>query len=85
MHLYVLMAAVTLLPVAAAAQRSGDTAYVEGRLKGLQQQAAELSARVERLRAQDRELQERLGSMQAKIEARLQRLEQRGPAKGKAR
>ncbi len=85
MRLYILTAAVVLLPFAAAAQRSGDTAYIEGRLKGLQQQVAELSARVERLRAQDQELQRRLESMRTKVEARLQPLAQRGTARGKAR
>lgn len=82
---YVIALPILLLPVAAAAQRSGDTAYIQGRLNGLQQQLAGLSAQIERLKAQDQELQQRLEVMRTKVEARLQRFEQRGTAKGKTR
>jgi hypothetical protein len=57
-HPCVVAATVLLLPADAFAQRSGDPAYIEGRLTGLQQQLAD-------------QLQERLETMRANFEARL--------------
>ena len=72
---YVVVAAILLAPVSAVAQRSGDAAYIAGRLTGLQQQLADLSARLEQLRIQDQHLQQRLEEMRTDFEARLERLE----------
>jgi hypothetical protein len=45
-HPCVVAAAILLLPDTTIAQRSGDPAYIEGRLNGLRQQRADLSARI---------------------------------------
>jgi TolA-binding protein len=82
-HSCVIATAICLLPAAAFAQRTGDPAYVEGRLNGLRQQLAELSARIKQLQAQDQQLQQRLESMRANFEARLE--QQENGAKGKSR
>jgi TolA-binding protein len=74
---------ILLLPAAVCAQRIGDPAYIEGRLNGLQQQLADLSARIKELKIQDQQLQERLESMRTNFEARLGR--QENGARGKAR
>jgi TolA-binding protein len=81
LRLYVVALAVLLLPAAAFAQRSGDPAYIEGRLNGLQQQLADLSARIEQLKIQDQQLQQRLERMRTNFEARLEQREK--GAKGK--
>jgi TolA-binding protein len=83
LRLYVVALAVLLLPAAAFAQRSGDPAYIEGRLSGLQQQLADLSARIKELKIQDQQLQQRLERMRTNFEARLGQRE--NGAKGKAR
>jgi len=70
-------------PVSAVAQRSGDAAYIAGRLTGLQQQLADLSARLEQLRIQDQHLQQRLEEMRTNFEARLERLEKAGAGPGR--
>jgi TolA-binding protein len=82
-HPCVVAAAILLLPAAAFAQRSGDPAYIEGRLNGLRQQLADLSARINELKVQDQQLQQRLESMRTNFEARLGQRE--NGAKGKAR
>ena len=52
-HPCVVAATVLLLPADAFAQRSGDPAYIEGRLTGLQQQLADqLQERLDGLRAE---------------------------------
>jgi hypothetical protein len=82
-HPCVVAAAILLLPDAAFAQRSGDPAYIEGRLSGLRQQLADVSAQIKQLEVQDQQLQQRLESMRTNFEARLGQQEN-GP-KGKAR
>ena len=82
-HPCVVAAAIFLLPPAAFAQRSGDPAYIEGRLNGLRQQLADLSARIKQLEVQDQQLQQRLESMRTNFEARLE--QQKNGAKRKAR
>jgi TolA-binding protein len=82
-HPCVVVAAILLLPDATFAQRSGDPSYIEGRLNGLRQQLADLSARIKQLEVQDQQLQQRLESMRTNFEARLGQQEN-GP-KGKAR
>jgi TolA-binding protein len=67
----VVAAAILLLPAAVFAQRSGDPAYIEGRLNGLQQQLADLSARFTELKIQDQQLQQRLERMRTNFESRL--------------
>ena len=69
-----------LLPGTAFAQRGGDAAYIDGRLSGLQQQLAELSARIEQLKIQDQQLQQQLERMR-NFDARLDRLEKGGGRK----
>jgi len=82
-HSCVVAAAIFLLPAAAFAQRSGDPAHFERQLNGLQQQLADLSARIKELKIQDQQLQERLETMRTNFEARLG--QQENSAKGKAR
>jgi TolA-binding protein len=82
-HPYVVAATVLLLPADAFDQRSGDPAYIERQLNGLQQQLADLSARIKELKIQDQQLQERLEAMRTNFEARLG--QQENGAKGKAR
>jgi TolA-binding protein len=82
-HPCVVAATVLLLPADAFAQRSGDPAYIEGRLTGLQQQLADLSARIKELKIQNQQLQERLETMRANFETRLG--QQENSARGKAR
>jgi len=79
----VVAAVILLLPAAAFTQRSGDPAYIERQLNGLQQQLADLSARIKELKIQDQQLQERLETMRTNFEARLG--QQENGAKGKAR
>ena len=81
--LYVVVVAILLVPATAVAQRSGDAAYIAGRLTGLQQQLAELSARLEQLKIQDQQLQQRLEEMRTNFEARLDRLERAGARPGR--
>ena len=81
-HPCIVAAAILLLPTAAFAQRSGDPAYIEGRLTELQQQLADLSARIKELRIQDQQLQERMERMRTNLETRLG--QQENGAKGKA-
>ena len=83
LRLYVVALAVLLLSAAAFAQRSGDPAYIEGRLSGLQQQLGDLSARIKELKIQDQQLQQRQERMRTNFEARLGQRE--NGAKGKAR
>ena len=80
--LYVVVVAILLVP-ATVAQRSGDAAYIAGRLTSLQQQLAELSARLEQLKIQDQQLQQRLEEMRTNFEARLDRLERAGARPGR--
>ena len=82
-HPCVVAAAILLLPAAAFAQRSGDPAYIEGRLNGLQEQLADLFARIKELKIQDQQLQQRLEGMRTNLEARLGQRE--NGAKGKTR
>ena len=74
----VVVVALLLMPGTVAAQRSGDAAHIAGRLTGLQQQLAELSAHLEQLNIQDQQLQQRLEEMRTNFEARLERLERAG-------
>ena len=67
------------------AQAGGDAAYVNGRLNSLQQQISQLSSQIEQLKAQDQQTQQRLESMRAAIEARLERLEKGNASAGKAK
>ena len=48
---YVVVVAILLVPATVVAQQSGDAAYIAGRLTGLQQQLADLSARLEQLKS----------------------------------
>ena len=80
---YVVVVAILLVPATVVAQRSGDAAYIAGRLTGLEQQLADLSARLEQLKSQDQQLQQRLEEMRNNFEARLERLER--PAGGRGR
>ena len=80
---YVVVVAILLVPATVVAQRSGDAAYIAGRLTGLQQQLAELSARIEQLKIQDQQLQQRLEEMRTNFEARLERLERAGAGPGR--
>ena len=82
-HPCVVAVTVLLLPADAFAQRSGEPAYIERQLNGLQQQLADLSARIKELKIQDQQLQERLERMRTNFEARLG--QQENGAKGKAR
>ena len=82
-HPCVVAAAIFLLPGVAFAQRSGDPASIEGRLNVLQQQLADLSARIKELKIRDEQLQQRLQEMRTNFEARLGQQET-GP-KGKPR
>jgi TolA-binding protein len=77
---YLIVLTGVLLPSTAFAQRGGDAAYIDGRLSGLQQQLAELSARIEQLKIQDQQLQQQLERMR-NFEARLDRLEKGGGRK----
>jgi len=70
-HSCVVAAAIFLLPAAAFAQRSGDPAHFERQLNGLQQQLADLPARIKELNIQDQQLQQRLQRMRTNLEARL--------------
>ena len=75
-----LAAGILLLPTSIFAQ---DAAYVQGRIDSLQRQLADLSAKIEQLKAQDRQLQQQLESIRAKS---LERLEKGATtAKGKPR
>ena len=82
-HPCVVAAAVFLLPAAAVAQRGVDPAHIEGRLNGLQEQLADLSARIKELKIQDQQLQHRLERMRTNFDARLEQRE--NGAKGKTR
>ena len=83
-RLYACVSAIFLVPTAAIGQqRSIDTAYVERRLSALQQQLADLNARLEQIRAQDQQLQQQLEIMRKKWEARLERLEKGGARSGR--
>ena len=82
-HPCVVAVAILLLPATAFAQRSGDPAYIERQLSGLQQQLADLSARIKELRIQEQQLQQRLDNMRSNFEARLG--QQENGAKGKTR
>ena len=75
---YLIVLTGVLLPGTAFAQRGGD---IDGRLSGLQQQLAELSARIEQLKIQDQQLQQQLERMRTNFEARLDRLEKGGGRK----
>jgi DNA repair exonuclease SbcCD ATPase subunit len=76
--------AILLAPVPAIGQQRGvDAAYVERRLAALQQQLANLSARLEQIRAQDQQFQQQLDGMRAKLEVRLERLEKAGSRAGR--
>ena len=77
---YLIVLTGVLLPGTAFAQRGGDAAYIDGRLSGLQQQLAELSARIEQLKIQDQQLQQQLERMR-NFDARLDRLEKGGGRK----
>jgi TolA-binding protein len=74
------VATIMLLPFSTFAQ---DAFYVQGRLDGLQRQISELAVRIEKLKAEDQELQRQLESMQTKFEARLERLEKGGASSKK--
>lgn len=63
-------------PGAAAAQ-SG----IDGRLNDLQRSISALSAQVEQLKAQDRQLEQQLTKMQTSFEQRIDRLEKAPAAK----
>ena len=63
-------------PGAAAAQ-SG----IDGRLNDLQRSISALSAQVEQLKAQDRQLEQQLTKMQTSFEQRIERLEKTPAAK----
>lgn len=77
-RLRIVVLAVLLVPATVGAQQRGDPTNIQGRLAGLQQQLAELSARVEQLKVQDQRLQQRLEEMRNNIDARLDRLEKAG-------
>ena len=72
-----------LLPGIAFAQRASDAANIDGRLSGLQQQLADLSARIDQLKVQDQQLQQQLERMRTNFEARLNRLEKGGAGSGR--
>jgi TolA-binding protein len=74
-----------MLPDVALAQAGSNAAYVNGRLDSLQQQISQLSAQIEQLKAQGQQTQQRLESMRATIETRLERLEKGNASPGKAK
>jgi TolA-binding protein len=76
-----IVCSVLLLPASVEAQSGGRTAYLESRLGELQRTAAGLSAQLEQLRAQDRQLQQQMEKMQTSLGQRLERLEKGGAAK----
>jgi TolA-binding protein len=68
--------AVFVMPALAIGQQRGiDAAQVDRRLSGLQQQLADLAAHIDRLKAQDQQLQQQMKVMRASLDARLERLE----------
>lgn len=67
--------ALLVAPGAAAAQTG-----IDGRLNDLQRSIAALSSQIERLKVQDRQLEQQLAKMQTSFEQRIERLE-KGPAK----
>lgn len=76
-----IVCSVLLLPASAEAQSAGRTAYLESRLGELQRSAAGLSAQLEQLRVQNRQLQQQMEKMQTSLGQRLERLEKGGTAK----
>lgn len=66
---------VVFWPGMAAAQRSDDRAHFDARIGVLQRSLADLSAQIERLKMQDRQLQQQLEKMRANYDQRLARLE----------
>ena len=64
-----------LLPGGAGAQS------IDGRLNDQQRSIAALSSQLERLKAQDQQLQQQLDRMQTSFEQRIERLEKRPAAK----
>lgn len=83
-RLYACVSAIFLVPTATIGQqRSIDSAYVERRLSALQQQLANLNARLEQIKVQDQQLQQQLEAMRTKWEARLERLEKGGSRSGR--
>lgn len=77
----VIICSILLLPASAAAQSGGRTAYLESRLGELQRSVASLSAQLEQLKVQDRQLQQQIEKMQTSLGQRLERLEKGGAAK----
>ena len=73
--------AAVLLPGAASAQRSGDTAYFDDRINVLQRSLTGLSAQVEQLKTRNQQLQQQLEKMRSNYDQRLERLEKRPPGK----
>jgi TolA-binding protein len=76
-----IVCSVLLLPAPAEAQSGGRTTYLESRLSELQRTAANLSAQLEQLKVQDRQLQQQMEKMQTSLGQRLERLEKGGAAK----
>lgn len=56
-------------------------AYIDDRLRQLQQTLGELTRRIEQLQKQNQQLQQQVDKMQASYEQRIERLEKGGPAK----
>lgn len=74
--IWIVVMAVCQVPALAIGQQRGiDAAYVDRRLSGLQQQIANLAAHIDRLKAQDQQVQQQMNVMRAALEARLERLE----------
>lgn len=77
--------AATMAPHAAAAQRSDDRAQFDARMSVLQRSVAELSMQIERLKASNQDLEQRLDEMRANIDQRLERLERGASPAGRPR
>jgi predicted RNase H-like nuclease (RuvC/YqgF family) len=74
-----------MAPHAAAAQRSDDRAQFDARMSVLQRSLAELSMQIERLKATNQDLEQRLDAMRANYDQRLQRLESGAAPAGRPR
>eukprot|EP01036_Dinobryon_divergens_P008620 gene8620-11519_t len=66
------------LPTAAAAQRGGDSVYIEDRLNQLQQTLTMMTGQIEQLQHRNATLMQQMEKMQADYEYRIDQLEKGG-------
>ena len=69
------------LPTAAAAQRGGDSVYIEDRLNQLQQTLTMMTGQIEQLQHRNATLMQQMEKMQADYEYRIDQLEKGGGGK----